>query len=234
MKLNRTKDCDSGSLVIEAMLALVAFMFLFFIFLSFGQYTKTQNAVKHALNQTLLTMSMVNNQRTQEQALINNAFGIDAQDITDFIALFDSGAAQNVAVNLGQPYSAKSKDVGKTDFYEYSSSALELDALKYFTYYMCIDKTWDEINGMDENALKDILKQSNIKEIAFNRPEEKSLITGANSTGYIEKKGSANVITISITYTIDSPFSFTGFFISDPEKAKGPEFTDSQSFVLID
>ncbi len=234
LKNIRTRNDESGSLAIEAMIALVVFMLLFFVFLSFGQYTKTQNAVKHSLNQTVLTMSMVNNQRSWVQNLIKTGIGINATDVVSFIALFDEGTAQSVGVNLGQPYTTAPENLQGEAFYVYSTTAIETDILKYFTYYMCVDKSWDEINGTDTEALRQLLKHYNIKEIDFNTPEETKLATGATSTGYIGKSGTAKTITVSITYTIDAPFAFTGFFIRDPESAKGPKFTDKQTFVLID
>ena len=232
---------EKGSLTIETTLAFVTFMLLFFTFLSFGQYTKTQNAVKHSLNQTVLTMSMVNNQRNQIWKLVNSGTGISAGDITNFVAMFDQGAAQDVAAFLGDPYSAEAENFGKEKFQEYKPTQLEKDALKYFTYYMCTDKSWDEINSVqiaddkiNDNPLTDMLKQHNIQEFKFNTPEETILATGEKSTNYIRKQGNSSTITMSVTYTINAPFAFTSLFVSDSETSKGLQFTDSQTFVLID
>lgn len=79
-----------GSITIEATLALTFFMFFMLTFLSFGKYYQVQTKVKHALNETALTMSFDNKVKS---VWSNNKY---VANIAEALRSIDSLAGSNM------------------------------------------------------------------------------------------------------------------------------------------
>ena len=83
------KKRESGSITIEATIALTIFMIFFLAIIGIGQYFAVQQAVKHSVNQTALSIS-ADNRRRQSLGNYKTVSGI-----TDIVKAFDSANGTN-------------------------------------------------------------------------------------------------------------------------------------------
>lgn len=224
MNQNADNGKEKGSLTIEATISLVVFMILFIIFLTFGSYVRLQNEVKHSLDQTALTMSMVNSLRSR-YTIIEDLTGIKGSDIAGIVRHFDQNAAQDVNRFFHEPYTtgriAGVTGQSKTSVSGINNSDIEDDIKKYFVYYLYPEMTLKEIENANQDEL---IKKKGIENFRISAKKKEDKLTKNVTYDYVD----GSKITINLTYDIGINKSLLKFF----SISEGPEFTESITFVL--
>ena len=211
MKNNR------GSITIEASIALVVFMMFILAFLTIGKYSEIQNRVKHSLNQTAITLSLVNNQYSQFAKTQKSLSGITANELAEIVGYFDEKAGNAIASSLHSPYTGSISDItGKSKSNSWTEADLQTEILRYFAYYY-IGGDISKYKAMSKSEIESLLGKNGLKDIK---------ISSGDPNGKII---SSKILYIEFKYSPDAGISAYSFFGRD----KGPEFTDSVKLVLM-
>ena len=222
--MDQNANKEKGSLTIEATIALVVFMILFIIFLTFGSYVRLQNEVKHSLDQTALTMSMSNSLKARYRHL-EELTGIKGTDIAGIVRHFDQNAAQNVNRFFGEPYTtgriAGSTGQSKTSVSGISNDDIKKDIKKYFVYYLYPEMSMDDIEKADQDEL---IRKKGIENFEISAKEKTDKLTGAVTNDFID----GTKLTINLKYDIGMNKSLLRFFSIN----EGPEFNESITITL--
>lgn len=216
---------EKGSLTVEASVALFVFLFFFLLLISLEQYSRIQNQVKHSLNQTVQTMSLINSKNVKQEEMRKSVFAIDGAKLAGYIACFDQEKAQEFNSFCNLPYTAAvASNTGKSTEQKsaYNNEDMEKEIKKYFVYYMAPEKSMKQIESSDLDAL---LAEKGVTNLQIT-PE---VTTDSTTNQTKEEYVSGNVLTVNLSYEIKAPFSkFSLFGVNG-----SPTFSESIKFVLM-
>lgn len=224
---------ENGSLVIEASIAMVTFLFMFLAFLTIARYNTYQNRVKHALDQTAVQMSARNFTLSEMQVVASAFTGVPPSEIAKNVGKI-SKLAENTITGIGEQ--GGGRNVPYTDA-AWTRDELQREVLRMFTSQYLDDLTFEETAGKTNTDLINELTENGI---TINLDKEEG-IYGENQTGggggiggteFISesKSGNHSELTITIDYEIDTGLSFHGFFGIDTD----PKFKDSVKITLME